>query len=214
MIGRLSTLSMSASLAFFAVALFGMPSRLNAETADQPRTAPHGSAQESVRVAEVVQGVRVEVSVVAMDVRPLIVVTFGMPQMRHGELSLEDQALALDHALGRLERDKHLPPRFDFQPGSIRPALLSLLDARLSEPDANWSGRTGTSLHGNVYKSLSADVLAIAKASPLAAAFAHHGYTLETRGTVGRVEIGKAKGFGSTKLPIEIGEMGLVASRK
>ena len=119
-----------------------------------------------------------------------------------------DAMAALDAALSRQERA--LPVRFALQPASLRPLILAVLRNQLLRPGANWDVRTGTAHHGSPYRALAPAVLEAARASVLGEAFARHGFRLETSGIVSGVEVG---GTAGRRLPTEIADMGLIATR-
>lgn len=121
-------------------------------------------------------------------------------------------AAALDDALARLTNGA-LPQRFAWQPAASRPALLSLVQARLARPGSGWDARRGAPMRGSAYRTLAADVLAAVQTSAIGAAFARHGYRLETAGHVAGVEVGRVAGRGHALLPTEIADMGLIAIR-
>lgn len=156
----------------------------------------------------------VKVSYLASPADPVITVVIGTPDHAQNAVSLADASTVIGSALDQFDRSRRLPARLAFQPASLREPLLVLLRQRLTRPGANWNPTTGTVRTGNVYHTLASDVLAVATATPLAAAFARHGYRLASTGRVYHVEVGRVPGFGSAKLPTEIQQMGLVVVRE
>lgn len=164
-------------------------------------------------VIKIVRATRIEVSFIDMTSDPLLVVKVGTVEHPRNDLSFSEEAAALDQALEEFDKVHRLPKRFSFQPASLREPLLALLRERLMRPGANWNPVKGDVRNGDPYKVIAGEILAAADASPLAPAFAHHGYHFQSTGGIEHVEVDRVPGFGPARLPTEIHWMGLVAVR-
>ena len=118
---------------------------------------------------------------------------------------------AVDRLLGRSIARKPLPDAFQVTLGDARDALEDALRIRLRQPGANWNLSTGKPRHGD-YGTVVRDELAVViAASPIAAAFRHHGYTLRLDG-IARLTEGDIPA--TRHLPGHIDEMSLTAHRE
>ncbi|UAJ10663.1 hypothetical protein [Polymorphobacter megasporae] len=118
---------------------------------------------------------------------------------------------AVDRLLGKSIARKPLPDAFQVTLGDARDALEDELRRRLRQPSANWNLSTGKPRHGDYGTVVRYELAAVIAASPIAAAFRHHGYTLQLDG-IARLTMGDTAE--TRHLPGHIDEMPLTAHRK
>ncbi|GBQ88300.1 hypothetical protein AA23498_0344 [Acetobacter nitrogenifigens DSM 23921 = NBRC 105050] len=96
--------------------------------------------------------------------------------------ALTVQGEAFDALLGKMIAQRALPDSFSVRLAGSRTALIRQLQDELQRPDANWNVDTGQPRHGALPDVLMGELNSVLKKSPVASAFAHHGYVLTVEG--------------------------------
>ncbi len=128
--------------------------------------------------AVVVRGATVGISLLSMAASPLLVVRLGTPGQPAPDLTAAEVARSLGEMLDRLQDRHALPDRFTIQLGPLEQFVLAALQARLTQPGANWNIRTGNVRHGSAYAVLPNEALAAMEGTPLAEPFTSRGFHL------------------------------------
>ena len=118
---------------------------------------------------------------------------------------------AVDRLLGQSIARKPLPDTFQVTLGDARDALEDGLRRLLRQPGANWNLSTGRPRHGDYGTVVRDELAVVVAASPIAAAFRHHGYTLRLD-SIARLTEGDTPA--TRHLPGHIDEMSLTAHRE
>ncbi|OUJ14542.1 hypothetical protein [Acetobacter sp. DsW_063] len=96
--------------------------------------------------------------------------------------ALTVQGEALDALLGKMIAHRALPDSFSVRLAGSRTGLIRQLQDELLRPDANWNVDTGQPGHGALQDVLTGELNSVLKKSPVANAFARHGYGLTVEG--------------------------------
>ncbi len=177
----------------------------------QPTIPSHAPG---VSVTQKIRGGAVTISLLAGGNTPLLVVRLVSPPQPASGLSNDEIVTAIGNMLDSLAAQHGLPMRLMIQLGSLEPLFIQQLQARLSQPNANWNPRTGNARRGSAYSTLPGEALASIEGTALGRAFTQRGYRLSAGEAAEHVKIGLVPGRGSARLPVWIGYLPVLAMRE